>query len=333
MIMIRNSRISKSLTLSPLPHRRRQDRYFSMLARRSNVSHHYLWTPNQQDKLLTDTTSTEVLWSLTDHLGTVRDIIGSENAHLIYNAFGNLTSGTNPILFGYTGKAFDTDTNLQNNINRWYDAAVGRWLSTDPIGFEGNDTNLYRYVSNSPKSFVDIEGLQLSGMQALAAPSDVLSHYVPPTYERIGGLDITHSLLNIQSRLRKAMNEVGIDRVCDICNSLFNKVTALFAWDIEELRDAGSDGKKYSDVFSTDKFGVGALRGSVTVNGNCYWAAEVNYYLLGVAAKICAEKLTDNSTDAYLWLESALLYTHAYRSIGYFNLYFYGFILSQRSLQ
>jgi|GEM_PF-5211496 len=317
--MIRNSRISKSLTLSPLPHRRRQDRYFSMLARRSNVSHHYLWTPNQQDKLLTDTTSTEVLWSLTDHLGTVRDIIGSENAHLIYNAFGNLTSGTNPILFGYTGKAFDTDTNLQNNINRWYDAAVGRWLSTDPIGFEGNDTNLYRYVSNSPKSFVDIEGLQLSGMQALAAPSDVLSHYVPPTYERIGGLDITHSLLNIQSRLRKAMNEVGIDRVCDICNSLFNKVTALFAWDIEELRDAGSDGKKYSDVFSTDKFGVGALRGSVTVNGNCYWAAEVNYYLLGVAAKICAEKLTDNSTDAYLWLESALLYTHAYRSIGYLN--------------
>ena len=283
------------------------------------TTHHYLWTPNQQDKLLADTTIDGVSWSLTDHLGTIRDIIGSENAHLIYDAFGNLISGTNPLLFGYTGKPFDPAANLQNNINRWYDAAVGRWLSTDPIGFEGNDTNLYRYVSNSPKSFVDIEGLQLSGMQALAAPSDVLSHYVPPTYERIGGLDITHSLLNIQSRLRKAMNEVGIDRVCDICNSLFNKVTALFAWDIEELRDAGSDGKKYSDVFSTDKFGVGALRGSVTVNGNCYWAAEVNYYLLGVAAKICAEKLTDNSTDAYLWLESALLYTHAYRSIGYLN--------------
>ena len=113
------------------------------------ITHHYLWTPNQQDKLLADTTSTDVLWSLTDHLGTIRDILGVTTTHLIYDAFGNLTSGTNPLLFGYTGKAFDADTALQNNINRWYDATIGRWLSVDPIGFEGNDTNLYRYVGNS----------------------------------------------------------------------------------------------------------------------------------------------------------------------------------------
>jgi len=156
--MIRNSRISKSLTLSPLPHRRRQDRYFSMLARRSKVSHHYLWTPNQQDKLLADTTTTDVLWSLTDHLGTVRDVLGTTTTHLIYDAFGNLTSGTNPLLFGYTGKPFDPATQLQNNINRWYDATIGRWLSTDPIGFFGNDTNLYRYVRNRTLFYFDYNG-------------------------------------------------------------------------------------------------------------------------------------------------------------------------------
>jgi len=93
-------------------------------------------------------------------LGTIRDIIGSENTHLVYDAFGNLTSGTNPLLFGYTGKAFDTATNLQNNINRWYDATVGRWLSTDPIGFDGNDTNLYRYVSCRPINMFDPQGLE-----------------------------------------------------------------------------------------------------------------------------------------------------------------------------
>ena len=38
---------------------------------------------------------------------------------------------------------------LQNNLNRWYDARVGRWLSEDPIGFAGGDGNLYRYVGNS----------------------------------------------------------------------------------------------------------------------------------------------------------------------------------------
>ena len=123
------------------------------------TTHHYLWTPNQQDKLLADTTSADVLWSLTDHLGTVRDILGSEDVHLIYDAFGKLISGSNPLLFGYTGKAFDSDTNLQNNINRWYDATIGRWLSIDPIGFEGNDTNLYRYTQNKPLSTLDLNGL------------------------------------------------------------------------------------------------------------------------------------------------------------------------------
>ena len=124
------------------------------------TTHHYLWTPNAQDKLLADTTSTDVLWSLTDHLGTIRDVLGTTSTHLIYDAFGNLISGTNPLLFGFTGKAFDSDTHLQNNINRWYDATIGRWLSTDPIGFEGNDTNLYRYVGNSPLTHIDITGLK-----------------------------------------------------------------------------------------------------------------------------------------------------------------------------
>ena len=62
-------------------------------------------------------------------------------------------------MFGFTGKAFDTDTNLQNNINRWYDALIGRWLSVDPIGFNGNDTNLYRYVKNTILKLLDILGL------------------------------------------------------------------------------------------------------------------------------------------------------------------------------
>ncbi|MDO4551031.1 MAG: hypothetical protein Q4C96_07250, partial [Planctomycetia bacterium] len=56
------------------------------------VSHHYLWTPNQQDKLLADSTSDGVLWTLTDHLGTIRDIIQQTSsglvtpAHIIYDA-------------------------------------------------------------------------------------------------------------------------------------------------------------------------------------------------------------------------------------------------------
>ena len=137
------------------------------------VSHRYLWTPQNQDKLLADVTPTETLWTLTDHLGTIRDIIQNTPsglvvpAHVIYDAYGNVlsckdangTNVSNPVLFGFTGKYFDADTQLQNNVNRWYDATTGRWLSTDPIGFNGNDTNLYRYVGNRIGISFDIYGL------------------------------------------------------------------------------------------------------------------------------------------------------------------------------
>ena len=137
------------------------------------VTHHYLWTPNTQDKLLADVTNTEILWSLTDHLGSIRDIIQSTEsgvitqAHIIYDAYGNVISCKNsegqtvdnPLLFAYTGKPFDVSTSLQNNINRWYDATVGRWLSIDPIGFDGNDANLYRYVKNNSVDRTDYTGL------------------------------------------------------------------------------------------------------------------------------------------------------------------------------
>ena len=141
------------------------------------VSHRYLWTPQNLDKLLADIqvspTGSEILWTLTDHLGTIRDVIQQtssgiiQKAHIIYDAYGNVLSckdanGTDiesPILFGFTGKYFDADTQLQNNVNRWYDSTTGRWVSTDPIGFEGNDTNLYRYVQNNILDYCDNFGL------------------------------------------------------------------------------------------------------------------------------------------------------------------------------
>jgi len=42
---------------------------------------------------------------------------------------------------------------------RYYNPGTGRFLSEDPIGFAGGDTNLYRYVQNNPISFVDPQGM------------------------------------------------------------------------------------------------------------------------------------------------------------------------------
>ncbi len=40
-----------------------------------------------------------------------------------------------------------------------YDPTIGRWLSRDPIGFEGGDSNLYRYVGNATTLATDPSGL------------------------------------------------------------------------------------------------------------------------------------------------------------------------------
>ena len=116
-----------------------------------------------------------VQWTLTDHLNTVRDIARYDPAmdstrivnHLVYDAFGRATSESNPAvdsLFLFTARPFDSDSQLQNNLNRWYDPAVGRWLSEDPIGFAGADQNLYRYAINAPLTVSDSSGLRICGI-------------------------------------------------------------------------------------------------------------------------------------------------------------------------
>jgi hypothetical protein len=42
---------------------------------------------------------------------------------------------------------------------KWSDPKIGKWLAADPTGFGGEDTNLYRYVGNSPLASSDFAGL------------------------------------------------------------------------------------------------------------------------------------------------------------------------------
>jgi RHS repeat-associated protein len=139
------------------------------------LSNRYLHGP-VIDQILADekvdslSSAGDVLWPLTDHLGTVRDLaefdelagITSIVNHISYNAFGGITDQTNSAvdhLFGYTGRDWDAGAEIQYNRARWYDPAVGRWLSQDPISFAAGDANLYRYVGNQPTNAVDPSGL------------------------------------------------------------------------------------------------------------------------------------------------------------------------------
>jgi RHS repeat-associated protein len=130
-----------------------------------NQGDRYLHGAGVDQSLADEKANGAIVWALTDHQGTVRDLVdlaGVVQNHITYDSYGNITGQTNPvvtILFAYTGREFDTETGQYYYRARYYDPTVGRFISEDLIGFDGGDTNLYRYVGNSPTFFVDPLGL------------------------------------------------------------------------------------------------------------------------------------------------------------------------------
>ena len=103
---------------------------------------------------------------MCDHLHSVRDIAIYDSAqdtttiskHRVFDAFGRLIADTGssiPHLFYYTARPLDPSTSLQNNLNRWYDAAVGIWASEDRII---DDIDLLPIFTN-PMTRTDPSGL------------------------------------------------------------------------------------------------------------------------------------------------------------------------------
>ncbi len=122
----------------------------------------------QVDEILADINGTgNITWTLADNQKTVRDLstfdgtISTIANHRVYDSYGKPLSQTNAAvdtLFGYTGRELDTQTGLNYYRDRWYDPAAGEFLTPDPIGFAGGDTNLTRYVGNAPNDYTDPTG-------------------------------------------------------------------------------------------------------------------------------------------------------------------------------
>lgn len=109
----------------------------------------------------------DIDWYLTDNLGSVRQLVnldGSLRDDITYDSYGNILNETEPEngdRFKFTAREWEAAVDLQFSRTRWYDPDAGRFINDDTIGFESGDSNLQRYVNNSPTNFTDPFGTQL----------------------------------------------------------------------------------------------------------------------------------------------------------------------------
>ncbi len=90
-----------------------------------------------------------VLYYHGNHLGSthvVTDGSGVKQGELHYYPYGQTYSDTSGVTHKYTGQEFDVETSLYYYHARYYDAALGRFVSADIIGTHfSNPQSLNRY--------------------------------------------------------------------------------------------------------------------------------------------------------------------------------------------
>ncbi|HRO62701.1 RHS repeat-associated core domain-containing protein [Thermomonas sp.] len=80
-----------------------------------------------------------------------------------YEPYGRLLNRANDNRAGYTGHVMDAVSGLTYMQQRYYDPAIGRFLSVDPVTAYSNPVgafNRYWYANGNPYRFVDLDGRQ-----------------------------------------------------------------------------------------------------------------------------------------------------------------------------
>ena len=117
------------------------------------------------------------LWLLSDHLGSTAvaaNTDATQHSRKGYKAFGEtrFAAGSLPTRYQFTGQAsHESDFGLYFYKARWYDPALSRWASPDPIIPELHNPlafDRYSYAYNNPIRYRDSSGHCIDGVTTIA---------------------------------------------------------------------------------------------------------------------------------------------------------------------
>jgi RHS repeat-associated protein len=243
-----------------------------------------------------------------------------------------IASSSYGVPWSFAGRHLDSESLLFNYRMRYRNAAIGGFVSRDVYEYV-DGYNLYSYALFSPTRYIDPYGLAVP----LDDPGGVLYHpqtgkYSGPGAESLNprpdperckcGTDITAHIKGFAAKVWKAVGKVrnqgkpGENKIQRACGDITSLPQFGYSWDIGDLYDAGQEGKPQSNAFTVEDCGVGKCKGTVTIDGKCYWAAEVNYYLFGVVRNICATYLnatTPKGLDEHPYLTGSRWLITAHR--------------------
>src|SRR5579859_4870525 len=169
---------------------------------------------------------------LTDALGStlaLADSTGTVQTQYTFEPFGNtsITGAATTNSFAYTGRELDS-TGLYFYRARYYNPALQRFISEDPIGFRGG-INKYSYVANNSLNWVDAFG------------TDKKNKGCPDVPFHPGGADVDQNIAEEESNAPLLPNIFGAPLVLE---DFYQKVRNKGAWDYKQNFNLDDFGKR-----------------------------------------------------------------------------------------
>jgi RHS repeat-associated protein len=240
----------------------------------------------QVDELLAQVgwTSSSTYYLTKDHLGSTTAIVRASTNTITerytYDEYGavqvwdtnNQPVSTTPFTRTlFTGREYQPATGLYHYRHRWYHPGIGRFVSPDPIGFEGGDVNWYGYVRNAPSKFIDPLGLQVSIKGVPVQIAKAIEAGSPEAVEALGG---TCDMIAKANKISHLFNNArhGLDslvRASGGKTKLLDEITKLFCKAAKDL-PKGPTGPIKLNVGGTEVTASGSVTSAGPQLGTAY---------------------------------------------------------------